>query len=132
MQCLDLDTLNDTVLAHRERFATAEPFPHAVLDGLLHPEVAAAVVREFDAAADGWTFFQHFNEKKVSLNDPARMGPASRALIADLQSEAFVRALERGGQLLTSLLPVVCHRTRSSFGSRRGRMDAATADQVLP
>ena len=95
MQCLDLDRLNETVLAERERLAAAAPFPHVVLDDLLYPDVADAVVREFDAARDGWQFFQHFNEKKIALNDPSRMGPASRAVIADLQSDAFVRALDR-------------------------------------
>src|SRR5205823_3126785 len=33
--------------------------------------------------------------KMIALNDPSRMGPASRAVIADLQSDAFVRALDR-------------------------------------
>jgi len=95
MQSLDLDRLNQTVLAQRERFATAAPFPHVVLDDLLYPEVADAVAHEFDAARQGWQFFQHFNEKKIALNDPSRMGPSSRAVIADLQSDAFVRALDR-------------------------------------
>ena len=61
MQSLDLDRLNETVRLQRERFAAAAPFPHIVLDGLLYPDVADAVVREFDAARDGWQFFQHFN-----------------------------------------------------------------------
>jgi len=54
MQSLDLDRLNETVLLQRERSAAAAPFPHIVLDGLLYPDVADAVVREFDAARDGW------------------------------------------------------------------------------
>ena len=56
MQSLDLDRLNETVLLQRERFAAAAPFPHIALDGLLYPDVADAVVREFDAARDGWQF----------------------------------------------------------------------------
>jgi len=95
MECFDLDTLNDRIPAHREGFGAADPFPHVVLDGLLRPEVAQAVAHEFDAPPDGWTYLQHFNERKITLNDRARMGPVSRAVIAELQSPAFLGALER-------------------------------------
>ena len=95
MECLDLDALEETISAHRERFGVAEPFPHVVLDALLRPDVAEAAAHEFDEAPDGWTYLQHFNERKITLNDRARMGPVSRAVIADLQSAAFTGILER-------------------------------------
>jgi hypothetical protein len=94
MPSLDLPGFHEIAARSRERFAAAAPFPHVVLDGFLHPAAAEAVRREFDDVPEGWTYYHHVNEKKRGFSDLARMGPASRALIADLHSEAFVRALE--------------------------------------
>lgn len=94
MKTLDLDAFRAAAAARRAEFAAAEPFPHCVIDGFLRPDVAAAVEREFDRTADGWTYLHHVNEKKRILGDVARMGPATRAVVGELQSPAFVRALE--------------------------------------
>jgi len=90
---IDIDRLRETAEEGRADFATAAPFPHAVLDGFLRPEAAAALAAEFETLED-WKFFHHVNEKKVAFNDLSRMGPTSRAVIADLHSAAFLDVVE--------------------------------------
>lgn len=80
--------------ARRGDFADAAPFAHVVIDDLLHPAVAEAMRLEFAALPDHWTFLHHFNEQKRIFTDTTRMGPASRATFAELQSPAVLRALE--------------------------------------
>ncbi|MGH7786890.1 MAG: hypothetical protein ACRERC_08490 [Candidatus Binatia bacterium] len=64
-----------------------------MFDDLLDPAVAEAMRLEFAALPDRWTFLHHFNEHKRIFTDAARMGPASRAAFAALQSPAFLDAL---------------------------------------
>jgi hypothetical protein len=94
LAALDLPRFAELARARRAEFAAAEPFAHVVVDDLLRPEVAAAVLGEFDRPEDGWTFLHHVNEHKRIFTAVERMGPASRAVFADLQSDAFLRALE--------------------------------------
>ncbi len=94
MSPLDLDAFAVTAARRHAEFLAAPPFPHVVLDDFLRPGAAEAVHREFDDVRDGWTYLHHVNEKKRILGDVGRMGPATRALVATLQSPAFVRALE--------------------------------------
>lgn len=95
LRSLDMRRLATTVDALRDEFARAEPFPHVVIENLLHPAVAAALAAEFDAPDEGWTFYHHVNEMKRGLADPRFMGPTTRAVIAELSSPAFIAALER-------------------------------------
>lgn len=93
-----MDAIDVTSLAHiaahrRDEFARAAPFPHVVIDDFLHPEAADAVVREFPLPTT-WTFLHHVNEKKLSCNVLSEMGPASRGVIGDLQTQGFLDALE--------------------------------------
>ena len=95
MTAIDLASLRALATKLRSQFAAADPFPHCVIDGFLRPEAAAAVEREFDRVTDGcWTYLHHVNEKKRISGDVGHMGPATRALVGELQSAAFVRALE--------------------------------------
>lgn len=75
-------------------FAAATPFPHLVLDDFLDPVAAATMAAEFDPGGPGWVFLHHVNERKLILNDLGRMGPVCRSVVAALQSDDFVRALE--------------------------------------
>ena len=94
LRSLNLRTLGATLQARRDEFRRAEPFPHLVIENLLHRDVAAALAAEFDAPDEGWTFYHHINEKKRGLADRRFMGPTTRAVIADLSSPAFVAVLE--------------------------------------
>jgi hypothetical protein len=92
---VDLDAFAAVVERERDRFATASPFPHVVLDDLIEPAALRAVVAEFGDAHDGWTYWQHVNERKRGLSERARMGPATRAVIEALETPGFLRLLGR-------------------------------------
>lgn len=80
--------------AAREPFARAEPFPHVVLDDFLRPEQADALAGAFGRVDGEWINYHHVNERKRGFNDLARLDDASRGVIDELQSVAFVRLLE--------------------------------------
>jgi hypothetical protein len=91
---LDLGRFAAAATARRAEFLAAAPYPHVVLDDFLRPEVARALAAEFDTTGGEWTFYHHVNERKRGCADRGAMGPAARQVIGDLQSPAFVGALE--------------------------------------
>ncbi len=104
MNVIDLDAFARLVEDGRTAFASAVPFPHVIADGLFDAAALRAMVSEFDAAAGGWTYWHHVNERKRGLGDRARMGPATRAVVDALEAPAFVGLLE-GLTGVSGLLP---------------------------
>jgi Rps23 Pro-64 3,4-dihydroxylase Tpa1-like proline 4-hydroxylase len=99
--------------AKRAEFRAAEPFPHAVFDDFLDPELLRAVVTEFQesdyasacrrggtGALDSVACFykpravEDKQYRKAAMLDEAAMGPYTRVLFALLKSSLFVRFLE--------------------------------------
>jgi hypothetical protein len=81
--------------AHRARFATATPFPHVVIDDFMPPAVLDGVLAEFpQAVAAGWTRYDNDHERKLECHEDARMGPATRHLLWQLNSSVFLAFLE--------------------------------------
>ncbi len=74
-------------------YAAASPFPHAVFDDLLPVELLRAVLAEFPDAPSMSTQFRSAHEFKSAENDWNRFGPATRRLIGELNSGAFVESL---------------------------------------
>jgi hypothetical protein len=95
MSVLDLEHVAAVFERERAAFAAATPFPHLVLDDLFDAAALRAMVREFDGAADGWTYWHHVNERKRGLSDRTRMGEATCAVLATLEGPAFVALLGR-------------------------------------
>lgn len=77
-------------------FASAQPFPHIVVDDFIDATVAQQVADEFPVA-DGaaWQRFATTREVKLALRDPEQMGPLTRAVIAELNGQAFIEFLEQ-------------------------------------
>ncbi len=94
MSSLDIERLREIVRARRDEFATARPFPHLVLDGLIRPEVAEALMTEFETTAGDWIYYHHVNERKRGFNDVSRMGPVSQSVVHDLNGAEFLGVLE--------------------------------------
>jgi len=72
------------------------PFPHAVVDGLWVPDKLADVVAEFPGReAPGWREFRNSTERKLEGSNGAMWGPATHALLTNMErlagelSEAF-------------------------------------------
>jgi hypothetical protein len=95
MSVFDHAEFGRLVERERQRFAAAEPFPHLVADGLFDPAALRAVAAEFDDTGESWTYWHHVNERKRGLHDRTRMGRATLALIAALETPEFLQHLER-------------------------------------
>ena len=78
--------------AHREEYANATPFAHAVLDDFCPEWVLDDVIAEFPSPEEeGWKRFSGENERsKLTKADEAEMGPATRQLLAELNSATFL------------------------------------------
>ena len=80
---------------HSGDFAQAEPFPHVVLENLLPAEVLLPVLEEFpEPAATAWHRRDQPTERKMGLSDEALMGPATRHLLQQFNSQVFMQFLE--------------------------------------
>jgi hypothetical protein len=92
----DRDQLLALAETRREAYASAHPYPHAVMDDFLPEEVLEEVLAEFPSpkGAD-WFAFDSPLERKLATKDDSLMGPATRRLLAELNSSAFIDFLER-------------------------------------
>ncbi|MGH3927719.1 MAG: 2OG-Fe(II) oxygenase, partial [Pseudonocardiaceae bacterium] len=76
-------------------YAAANPFPHAVIDGLFDAERLKAVADELPRDAPGWKVYDTGTELKRVLDRPEEFGRSARQLAEELNSSEFVRFLER-------------------------------------
>ena len=80
----------------REGYAAASPYPHTVMDDFLPEAVLDEVLTEFPKPDQGdWFAFDSPTERKLATKDDSAMGPATRRLLAELNSGPFIDFLER-------------------------------------
>jgi Rps23 Pro-64 3,4-dihydroxylase Tpa1-like proline 4-hydroxylase len=91
---LDFERLEALAPELRERFRSAHPFPHVVIDDFLPRETAERVLAEFDQTREGWDLYHHYNENKLAVSTLDPMGPDTRELFEALQSRRFVDLVE--------------------------------------
>ena len=75
----------------KSEYQNAAPYPHTVIENFLDPEMAAEASREIDSLQEHTTYYRHYNSKKYACNDLSKMGPATRAIIEELQSPKFIQ-----------------------------------------
>lgn len=93
---IDLQTLNARVADDAAAYAAAAPFPHAVFDGFLSPDVAQGLVDAFPPIEGSqWINYIHFNEKKHGLNKWDALPPAIADIMQQFNSEPFVAWLSK-------------------------------------
>jgi hypothetical protein len=77
-------------------YRAGQPFPHIVLDDVLHPEVFARAAAEFPGIRDEfWKGYLHVNETKYSNTQPDSWGPTLRAVAEEFCSPPFIEFLTR-------------------------------------
>src|SRR5207249_689849 len=87
--------LRETLHEDRRAYATAEPFPHIVLDGFLRDHVAAALEAEFPKVDHRlWKHHLHFHSHKFACNRWAAMPPLFQAVLGELNSLPMLAYLE--------------------------------------
>jgi len=80
----------------RAKYQTAKPFPHIVIDDFFPVDIVEAACAEFPKPGEiAWQRFQNSREVKLAFNDEALLGPAIRDLIWQMNSQVFLRFLER-------------------------------------
>jgi 2OG-Fe(II) oxygenase superfamily len=93
---LDLSALEAQLPDLRQRYMSAKPFPHIVLDDFLHPKVAQRATEEFpEVDPEVWINWVHVNEHKYGNRDPQTWSGSLRSIAAELNSPRFVDVLER-------------------------------------
>lgn len=80
----------------RDRYLSAEPFPHIALDGLFDDEALDIVLREFPAPADmQWMKFDSSTEKKLGyFHEKSRISNAIRDFLSEMNSFEMLLWLE--------------------------------------
>jgi 2OG-Fe(II) oxygenase superfamily len=93
-QLVRIDDLEASLGELSARYATAEPYPHIVLDDVLHDDVIERAYAEFTQIPDdAWTNYLHLNERKYAAKDVTTWGPTLQAVAAEFASERFVAFL---------------------------------------
>jgi Rps23 Pro-64 3,4-dihydroxylase Tpa1-like proline 4-hydroxylase len=81
---------------HHQAYATAQPFPHAVLDDFLPVEACEQVLQEFpDPAQIDWLRFERHHSKKLATKGDGHFGERTRDLLQQLNGAAFLQLLEK-------------------------------------
>jgi len=93
---LRTDGLMELAERLREGYATAEPFPHAVIDDLFDPDMLDEILAVFPAPdAPFWQRFRSDRETKLALDREDMVPPAIRLLLYTLNGATFLNFLER-------------------------------------
>jgi Rps23 Pro-64 3,4-dihydroxylase Tpa1-like proline 4-hydroxylase len=96
MFVLDQERLASLGAERRGAYASAEPFPHAVIDDFLPAEVLREVAESFPKPGEvDWHVFDNPRQKKLAFDDERRIGPSALRLLYQLNSGRFVEFLER-------------------------------------
>lgn len=81
---------------HGPRYRSADPFPHCVIDGLFPENVLDEVLREIPApGSPEWKHYDNEAERKLEAHEEASLGPATRHVVAQLNSSTFLSFLEQ-------------------------------------
>lgn len=93
---VDLPRLMDQVDNLATAYRSGQPFPHIVLDDVLHPDVFERAVAEFPGIRDEfWKGYLHVNETKYSNTQPDSWGQTLRSVAEEFCSPPFVEFLTR-------------------------------------
>jgi hypothetical protein len=91
----DREALRAVAREHASAYRDASPFPHAVFDGLLPPEVLRRVLSEFPSpGSEAWERYDDPLQKKLGSRDETRLGPTTRLLLHEFNSAPFIQFLE--------------------------------------
>ena len=96
LKLVDQTRLNADLAADAEAYRAAQPFPHIVLDDVLHPEAFASAVRDFPGIDDEfWKGYLHVNETKYCNVYPDTWAQSLQAVAQEFCSPEFVAYLEK-------------------------------------
>lgn len=107
----------------RRAFACNKPFPHAVIDDFLNPEIANTVHADYPSSpSDKWHHYQNPLEIKYAFNDIGRLKPSIQRVFDCLGSPAFVDRMQQITQLPTLEMDPYLHGAGLHMMPRNGRL----------
>ena len=87
--------LNADPVALRERYVSAQPFPHIVLDGLFPDEVLEEVLADFPRPDEiAWRRFDNPTEKKLGYWHESSLRPNLQLFLYEMNSAPLLQFLE--------------------------------------
>ncbi len=87
--------LNADPSSLRERYVSAQPFPHVVLDSLFPDEILEAVLAEFPRPDEiEWAAFDNPTEKKLGYRYTSPLKPDLRSFLWEMSAPPVLRFLE--------------------------------------
>jgi Rps23 Pro-64 3,4-dihydroxylase Tpa1-like proline 4-hydroxylase len=91
---LPLARMKEVAAAARERYGSARPYPHVVLDDFFDPQLVDAVLAEFPQPdAIRWQRFDNASEIKLASAAESSFGPLTRLFLYHLNSITFLEFL---------------------------------------
>ncbi|TVZ41330.1 Rps23 Pro-64 3,4-dihydroxylase Tpa1-like proline 4-hydroxylase [Alteromonadaceae bacterium 2753L.S.0a.02] len=92
---LPVEKLTALAETEAENYINASPFAHGVYDNVFSDEILDAVIAEFNEGQKTWKEYESKYEKKLQMNADINLLPVTRALVHNLNSEPFLRFLEK-------------------------------------
>jgi len=92
-QSFDFDQCRQAGGALAAEYRANAPFPHAVIDDFVEPDVLRRIVAEFPDSSGQSCFLRDQERLKFQFRPDQCMGPATRTLFAELNSRAFLAFL---------------------------------------
>src|SRR5262245_33070543 len=87
--------LEEVALANREKYASASPYPHTVLDNLIPEEALDNVLAEFpDPKKPVWKEYENYHEGKLETQGEENVGAFTSLLLYQFNSAPFLHFLE--------------------------------------
>lgn len=91
----DMDHLMSFAESNRERYVTADPFPHISIDDFLRPHFLDEVLRDFPSPeSQPWVEMIDKDQKKFATNIPSKLPRSIRQVLYFLNSREIVNFLE--------------------------------------
>ena len=81
---------------HGSGYAQQDPFPHAVIDDFLPPEVLEPILEQFPKPGDlAWEEFADEQHRKLAFANAEELNPASRDFLHFMNTKIILRFLEQ-------------------------------------
>jgi len=92
---LNADDLQDIALANSQKYQSALPFPHIVLDNIFPEEALDSVLKEFPGVEDpAWQQYKTPFEAKLETQGEDKLGVFTNLLLYQFNSPPFLKFLE--------------------------------------
>jgi len=92
---VDPERLHNLAQKHRHAYATADPFPHVVMEEFLPDQTLERVRAEIPKPGDiRWIEFEDARGKKLASKAETQLGADTRFLLYQLNSSVFIEFLE--------------------------------------